>query len=319
MRILKVFSLALALFAGGILADEQAASGLICWGALGAFESICTTTPDGVRITFNPNGTNAGLNAGAHTADPSSPSNGDLFYNSTSNQLRARINGAWVELGGSAGNIQTLLDGISTTQGVIIYYNGTDWVALSPGTSGHFLQTQGASANPQWAAASGGTGDLLDWQYVEKTADEMVESSVTLQNDDHLVLALGTNQTWRLTMHLFMTTENNNEAPDFLGGWTLPSGATISFSQNCMSNSATGVGSHAPFFASNYQSGGGSSGMLCGILSTVDTSASPLFVEGIVKTGGTSGNLQLQWAQNSSNADGTIVKAESNMFMRRTQ
>lgn len=53
-------------------------------------------------------------------------------------------------------NIQDLLDGISSTQGSILYRNASDWVALSPGTSGHFLKTNGAAANPEWAAASGG-------------------------------------------------------------------------------------------------------------------------------------------------------------------
>lgn len=53
-------------------------------------------------------------------------------------------------------NIQTLLDGISTTHGVILYYNGTDWVALAPGTAGQVLETQGTSANPQWVDVSGG-------------------------------------------------------------------------------------------------------------------------------------------------------------------
>lgn len=46
--------------------------------------------PDGVRQTFNPNGTNAGINVGAHTSDPSSPINGDLWYNSTASQLKTR-------------------------------------------------------------------------------------------------------------------------------------------------------------------------------------------------------------------------------------
>lgn len=53
--------------------------------------------------------------------------------------------------GASVADIQVLLDQISTTQGVIIYYDGTDWVALAPGTSGHFLKTNGAAANPSWA------------------------------------------------------------------------------------------------------------------------------------------------------------------------
>jgi hypothetical protein len=46
---------------------------------------------------------------------------------------------------------QGLLDKLSTTQGVIVYYNGTNWVALSPGTSGQFLETLGSGANPLWA------------------------------------------------------------------------------------------------------------------------------------------------------------------------
>lgn len=39
----------------------------------------------------------------------------------------------------------------SDTQGDILYYNGTDYTRLAPGTSGTFLKTQGASANPTWS------------------------------------------------------------------------------------------------------------------------------------------------------------------------
>ena len=39
----------------------------------------------------------------------------------------------------------------SDAQGDVMYYNGTDWVRLSAGTSGQFLKTQGASTNPVWA------------------------------------------------------------------------------------------------------------------------------------------------------------------------
>lgn len=47
----------------------------------------------------------------------------------------------------------------SDAQGDILYYNGTDYARLGAGTSGHFLKTQGAGANPLWAAVSG--GDVL--------------------------------------------------------------------------------------------------------------------------------------------------------------
>lgn len=48
------------------------------------------------------------------------------------------------------------LAGISWVQGDIVYFNGTNLVRLGPGTSGQFLKTNGAAANPAWADAAGG-------------------------------------------------------------------------------------------------------------------------------------------------------------------
>ena len=41
----------------------------------------------------------------------------------------------------------------SPAQGNILYYNGSAWVVLAPGTSGYFLKTQGAGQNPVWDTA----------------------------------------------------------------------------------------------------------------------------------------------------------------------
>lgn len=78
------------------------------------------TLPDGVRQTFNPNGTNAGLNVGSHTADPSAPSNGDLWYDSTANELTARINGANVALGAGGGGLASTDIDTSAELGAIL-------------------------------------------------------------------------------------------------------------------------------------------------------------------------------------------------------
>jgi len=59
--------------------------------------------PDGVRQTFNPDATLPGLNVGSNAGDPSTPINGDIWYDSTGNLLRARINGATVSLGAGGG------------------------------------------------------------------------------------------------------------------------------------------------------------------------------------------------------------------------
>ncbi len=41
---------------------------------------------------------------------------------------------------------------IGSTQGDILYRDAGAWVALAPSTSGFFLKTQGAAANPVWSA-----------------------------------------------------------------------------------------------------------------------------------------------------------------------
>jgi hypothetical protein len=43
----------------------------------------------------------------------------------------------------------------SGNQGAILYKDAAAWAALAPGTSGQFLKTNGAAANPAWANAGG--------------------------------------------------------------------------------------------------------------------------------------------------------------------
>ncbi|MBI2921502.1 MAG: hypothetical protein HYY18_10510 [Planctomycetes bacterium] len=44
----------------------------------------------------------------------------------------------------------------SAAQGDILYRGASGWARLAAGTSGQFLKTQGAAANPAWATVSGG-------------------------------------------------------------------------------------------------------------------------------------------------------------------
>lgn len=48
----------------------------------------------------------------------------------------------------------------SAAQGDLLYRNATVWTRLPAGTSGEFLQTQGAGANPQWSSPAG-SGDVV--------------------------------------------------------------------------------------------------------------------------------------------------------------
>lgn len=67
------------------------------------------TFPDNVRQTFNPGADAAGINVGSIAGDPGTPSNGDLWYDSTANELTARINGANVALGAGGGGTPTAI------------------------------------------------------------------------------------------------------------------------------------------------------------------------------------------------------------------
>lgn len=79
------------------------------------------TFPDNVRQTFNPGANAAGINVGSVAGDPDTPSNGDLWYDSSANELTARINGANVALGaGGSGTVNnaTVQGRLTTESGV---------------------------------------------------------------------------------------------------------------------------------------------------------------------------------------------------------
>ena len=83
------------------------------------------------------------------------------FHNSdgdtTDNANRLDTNGGTVGLyeTPSGGVLKRIVSAIDSTlaQGDILYFDGTNFVRLAPGTSGQFLQTLGAAATPQWASA----------------------------------------------------------------------------------------------------------------------------------------------------------------------
>lgn len=50
--------------------------------------------------------------------------------------------------------INSALTIASQAQGDVLYHNGTSWTRLGAGTSGQFLKTQGAAANPTWATVN---------------------------------------------------------------------------------------------------------------------------------------------------------------------
>lgn len=117
----------------------------------------------GIKQTFAPSASTAGVNVGSVSGDVSTPANGDLWYDSTGNLLRARINGATVSLGAGGGGSGTVTNtGTLTANRVILGNGGVDVTTVAGiatnGTSQLQLGVAGTSVGSvQFANATSGT------------------------------------------------------------------------------------------------------------------------------------------------------------------
>lgn len=134
--------------------------------------------------------------------------------------------------------------------------------------------------------------------FVVKTAIESVASSTTLQNDDELFLPLAANAKYKFNSWI---ESDGSTAADIKMAFTVPAGAVINWTSW---GAPSGVGtpwtthSHAVISASgtsfSYAVAGAGTPLVCR-------------PAGFLTTSGTSGNLQLQWAQVISNATASRV------------
>ena len=71
-------------------------------------------------------------------------------------------------------------DSVLTTQGDTLYEGASGLARLAAGTSGYFLKTQGASANPVWAEVAGGASasDNITVDGVTLTLGEWLELGI---------------------------------------------------------------------------------------------------------------------------------------------
>lgn len=77
---------------------------------------------------------------------------------------------------------------IADTQGDIIIRGAAGWERLAAGTSGHFLKTLGAGANPAWAAGGSGALTFLSSTDFTTAASASVDSVFTSTYDNYMCL-----------------------------------------------------------------------------------------------------------------------------------
>ncbi len=134
---------------------------------------------------------------------------------------------------------------------------------------------------------------------VVKAADESVTSSTTLQDDNHLILALEANATYVVEGALFYDGQFN--AGNLKLTWSLPASATIYWAPNAP---ATGG---AAAYASQATTSGNLSVGTYGTGGTKTTAS----ISATVTTAGTAGSMTLRWAQDTSSATATTIYAKS--------
>lgn len=147
--------------------------------------------------------------------------------------------------------------------------------------------------------------------FVRKTADESVTSSTTLQNDDHLLYTIGATGSYVIDVHLFATSAAN-AAGDINIAFTFPTGSFY----------VGGTGPDTGLASGGVQTGQWGANALPYTSGAVfnsyglSTGHNYIHLEALFVATAT-GTLQLQWCQNSSNANASTVKAGSHMLVRQ--
>lgn len=169
-------------------------SSSVAFGAGGtvAYVGLANSWTSGIKQTFAPSATTAGINVGSLAGQPSSPANGDMVYNTSANALQAYINGAWVSLGAGGGG-SSALSAITAATGTNTINNATfaqewQWNTLAGATGFRLSSTSTAAAsNAQTLfaiALSGANGTSTQTTYgatVSNTHTGTSSTNVALQ------------------------------------------------------------------------------------------------------------------------------------------
>jgi hypothetical protein len=136
---------------------------------------------------------------------------------------------------------------------------------------------------------------------VRKSSDQTVTSSTTLVNDSQLKFAVAANETYIFETWLYTFAADGT--PDIKVTFTGPSGSTVLWSSSQVIFNAA-----AATTLTSVNPGGTSADLF------VDANNRAIQLYGTILNGATAGDVQLQWAQNTSSANGTSVKAGSYIY-----
>ncbi len=154
------------------------------------------------------------------------------------------------------------------------------------------------------AAVRATIGVTSDTTTVFKTADETVNNSSTLQDDDHLVFALVANKTYLVDLTLLHDSTDTGAHIKFK--WKFPTSCTMFW--DTVSTASSDLSPWAGFADLSIQTDT--------IAIITGNKSSGIRFKAIVRNGANAGNLQLQWAQNSAQTNDTKLLKHSLMTIQ---
>ena len=142
-------------------------------------------------------------NSTAYVVDDVVSSGGSSYVCILASTGNAVSNGTYWQIMSSAGTNGTDLTSTLTTQGDLVYRDGSGLQRLGAGTSGQVLQTGGTGANPSWTAVSS------DWVKITSGTFSASASTLDLQQ-----CFSDTYEIYKLMLHLHIGTSDNNNYPE---------------------------------------------------------------------------------------------------------
>lgn len=149
--------------------------------------------------------------------------------------------------------------------------------------------------------------------YARKTADQTITSSTTLTDDTHLLIAMAANTVYKLNGLLRYACASTT--PDLKIAFTIPSGTTGTIFGAGGGTNVTGQEGSISLYTPS-----GSAGSIGTVFFGTNNSGSfpiGIALNGTIRTGGTAGNIRLQWAQVTSDGNGITMLTDSDLELRK--
>ena len=220
---------------------------------------------------------------------------GDIKWDSNDNHLVIGDGSGQVNIGPVAS--------VLTTTGDILYASSAATLArLAASTDGYVLTATGAGSAPAWEALppSGPTR-------VIKTADQVVTNSIVVVNDTHLSFPVAASSFYWVKIYLNYIVWPSYTAGGLRMTFTDPASTMWNFSQTIAfptSYYAYGWGNAEPSYSETAQ-----------IISISSGGTMEMIYEGFVRTAGTSGTMQFQWAQSGAGGGSKPSTLKANSYI----